>query len=142
MSTGSTAKGRAATNIGTENKRIADISSIGQPGMAGGVRIAYATITKVDAEKALIKANEIGTNSPIGSGRWIPLSHSVKEIAERWGKLRKGFTVLVQYTGPDGSNSVATIIKDEYDHITDTDREENTMSQGCYRIFAPGSFPS
>jgi len=137
-SAGYTRRPVVPTTATAEAARRRVIETSGQPGSLSGVRIAYGKITKVDPEKALIKAVELQSGAPASNGKWIVLAHSPREIAERWGKVKKGWVVQIQYTGPDGGNAIATIIKEPGENITDAKLEENSILQGLYKIFGPG----
>ena len=126
------------TTVRGEEARKASTKMAGELGAPRGVRIAYGRITKVHNEKALIKAVEVLDNSPAANGKWMVLAHSPREIAERWGEVKRGWIVSIQYTGADGSNALATIIKESGESISDAGLEENKMEQGLFRIFAPG----
>ena len=74
----------------------------------------------------------------LANNKYIPLIHSPTEIIERWGTIRKGMRVKVQYTGPDGARADATIIGLESEKNMNTPFFENTIAQGVYKIFGPG----
>jgi len=136
-STGSVSKVSAAITIGGEisRQRQADIDT---PDLEGQNKTVYGKITKVDKDQALVYVDSLYGDSKVANGRAIPINHSPREIAERWGKVKKGMIVLVQYTGPTGADASATIIKERGEDMVETKQEENSISQGLYRVFAPG----
>lgn len=125
------------TNLG-EATRQAERSAIGSAGLGGVVQTVYGKIVKIDPSKPLIQVKELNGGTVIAGGRFIPVNHSVREIAERWGKLKKGMKVLVQYSGPDQGNASAWIIKDADETLAEDSLEDNSISMGLYKIFAPG----
>ena len=107
------------------------------PGMHEGVRQEYGTIFDIHAERRMIRAFA-DDGSPIANGRFVPLNHGSLEIAERWGTIRKGMRVLINFTGPDGSRANATITELENERNLNKPFSSNTAQRGLFRIFAPG----
>jgi len=68
------------------------------PGLQSSSQQIIGNITEVHENQPLIKAST-DTNTVIANGQWIPLSHSVDEIAARFGTIRKNMRVLVMYSG-------------------------------------------
>jgi hypothetical protein len=109
------------------------------PGIHEGIRQAFGFISKVHKEKPFIKAID-DQGQEMAGGRWIPLNHSVQKIAEDFGEIgqRGRLRVLVTFSGPDGAGANATVIGDEGEKDGNKKRLPNRVSQGLYRIFAPG----
>jgi len=137
-STGTISRVLAPITSHQEKQRSIEQGAIAQPGLEHTLRSVYGKISEVHTDQALIKARELYSNTSISGGQWIPLNHSVREIAERWGKLKKGQIVYIQYRGPAGADATATIIKEAGEDMSEEKQVENTMSQNCYRIFGPG----
>jgi len=137
-STGTVSKVMAPTSGYQEKQKSIEQSMMAQPGLQQGLRSVYGKITKVHDTKAMVKAIEINTNTPVANDNWIVLNHSVREIAERWGKIRKGQIVYVQYRGPDGASATGNIVKEQGEELDEEPLVENTMSRGLFRIFGPG----
>jgi len=108
------------------------------PSAHESIRQIYGTIREVHPEMSLIKAST-SSGSPIANGDWIPLNHSVSDIIERWGTLRKGMRVHVSYTGPDGIAANATIIGTEGDIEGEDTMLENDIDEPLWEIFTPGA---
>lgn len=121
-----------------ESKRKASSDIGSMPGVESTTRTVYGKITEVDAERALVKIRELHSETMVASAGWVPLGHTPREIAERWGKLKKGQIVSVQYRGPTAADALATIIREPGEDLTEEPLEKNEMSQGLYRIFGPG----
>lgn len=130
----------APTTITGESQRDTEKAISALPNMYDGLRQETATIREVHPEKPLVK---IVTDKgfTIGGGAWVPLSHSPADIAERWGRLRKGLRVSAIYSGPDGRGAIATIIGVEDDKEGDGTQLDNNIKEGLYEIFSPGSVP-
>lgn len=120
-----------------EQHRQTEAAISSYPGLHEGIREAFGTITEVHPEKPMIVAHD-DSGSKISNGSFIPLAHGTLEIAERWGTIRRGMRIRVQYSGPDGSNSFATIIGLEGERNVNTPFESNEAEQGLSKIFAPG----
>lgn len=99
------------------------------------IRIEMGEISEVHTQQTLIRA--IASNgSPLANGNWIPMSHSPREISERFGTIQKRMGVVVYFSGT-GNNAIATIIREVGEKIADI-QEENKLKRGLYRIMAPG----
>jgi hypothetical protein len=131
--------GAPASSLG-EDARQTQQDVGGFSGLESGVRQTSGRITEVHEEKPVIKAYT-DKGVPLGNGGWIPLNHSVADIAERWGKLRRKLRVLVSYSGPDGRGANATIIGEEDDTEGQGTQIENDINESLYEIFSPGSSP-
>jgi hypothetical protein len=135
-STGVISKVGAPVTSGGESARQLEKAVAGDAGNT--IHTVYGKIVKVDSGKPLIQVRNLQSGAMLAGSRFMPVNHSVREIAERWGKLKKGMKVLVQYTGPDQGDASAWIIKDADETLMEDSLEENTISMGLYKIFAPG----
>ncbi len=121
-----------------EDQRNSSNAAASMPGMDSTIQTVQGTITSIHDSRPLIKAHtDIG--EAIANGSWITLDHSLSDIVERFGKLRKGLRVRVSYTGPDGSQASATIIGVENEKVGQGTQLENKIQKGLYSIFSPGS---
>jgi hypothetical protein len=107
------------------------------PGLHEGIRQIFGTIYEIHPERPLIKAYT-DSGGDIANGDFISLNHSTQEIAEKFGKVRKGMRVNVLYTGPNGASANATIIGTEGERNINEPLVENTAERGLFAIFTPG----
>lgn len=107
------------------------------PGLHDGVRQTFGYISELHPEKPLIKAYaDDGTK--IAHDKYIVLNHSTSEIAERWGTVRVGMRIKVEYTGPDGGGASATIVGLEGEKVAEEILIDNNIQRGLFAIFSPG----
>jgi len=135
---GNTLRGRATTTHEAETRRQTDLQAGSLPTSSSILQAAYGKITKIDSQQPLVQIVDLQDGTPLANGGWVPLNHSVREIAERWGKVRKGMVVYVQFSGQEGGNATATIIKEKGESVATEKLTENIMSRGLYKIFSPG----
>jgi len=128
----------ALTILGEENRKQS-METIGSPSLFETSRQVEGTIYKVHEEKLLIKVYETANGATIAGDNWIPVSHSPQEIAERFGTIRQGMSVLVSYEGPTGSNAIASIILNEQEKTGEEGFTSNKLRAGLYEIFKPGT---
>ena len=121
-----------------EQSRATEAGISSSPGLHEGVRQTFATIYAIHPEKTLIKAYD-DNGSNIANDKWVPLNHSSREIAERFGTVRIGMRVMVSFTGPDGGSANAFIVGNEGEKNANEPQTENAAQRGMFRIFAPGS---
>jgi ABC-type sulfate transport system substrate-binding protein len=99
-------------------------------------KILHGIITDIHKEKNLIKANsETGTS--LANGDWIPLNHTIDEVIERFGKLRKGMTVRVDSDGVSSGQAIATIVGLESDTVSQDTSLINEVEKSLFAIFVP-----
>lgn len=122
------------TSMGEEVRRQSEdnisVSSIGP-------KVYFGIITDIHPSENLIKANTFGGTS-IGDGYWIPLTHTIDEIIERFGKLRKGMKVKVDSGGVASGQFIASIVGLESDTISRDTQLTNEIEKSLYAIFTPG----
>src|SRR5574343_235575 len=107
------------------------------PSVNEGIRITNGQISEIHDTKPWVRVvTKEGT--PIANGNWVPLSHTVDEIVERFGTIRKGMRVSVTHTGPEGSQALATIVGLENEEKHAALVPKNTVKKGLYAIFTPG----
>jgi hypothetical protein len=127
----------APTTLLEEESRSQRNDTAAQPGQSNTIQTIQGVITEVHDSAPLIKAHtNIGV--AIADGQWITLDHSVSDIVERFGKLRKGLRVRVSYTGAEGINASATIIGVEGESPGQGTQLENKVQKGLYAVFGPG----
>jgi hypothetical protein len=120
-----------------EDLRTTSNQAASMPGLDSSIKTIQGVITAVHDSLPRIKAHtDIG--EAIANGSWITLDHSLSDIVERFGKLRKGLRVRVSYTGPDGGQASATIIGVENEQVGQGTQIENKIQKGLYAIFGPG----
>lgn len=108
------------------------------PGTLSGLRQSFGIIREVHPSQLMIKGYEINGVS-LANDKWIPLNHTPLEIAERFGTVRPGMKLLVNYSGADGSSANAFIIGVEDDEqYGQSTFSSNNAERGSYRIFGPG----
>ena len=128
----------APTSLLDEDVRSQKNESASQPGQESTIQTIQGTITDVHDSAPLIKAHT-NIGAAIAGGQWIPLEHSLSDIVERFGKLRKGLKVRVSYTGVDGLNASASIVGLEGESSGEGTLIENKIQIGLFAIFTPGS---
>jgi len=129
----------APTSLLDEDARSQRNESAAQPGQESAIQTIQGVVTSVHDSSPLIKAHT-NVGVAIAGGQWIPLDHSLSDIVERFGKLRKGLRVRVSYTGVDGINATASIVGLEGESSGEGTLIENKMQKGLYAIFTPGAF--
>lgn len=130
--------GSSITGIG-EDMRRADSAIQGQPSNHEQTRQLIGIVDSVDTTLARWVTAHEPTGKTILSGRWIELSHSAREIAERWGTVPIGATLRVTLLGPgDGVSASATIVDTEGKGANEP-IYANEATQGLFALFAPGS---
>lgn len=123
-----------------EDSRQSEQQMDRMPSVYESIRQVYGTITDIHPELLLVKVmTDQGVK--VASDDYIPLNHSVSDIIERWGKLRRGMRVQVVYSGPDGIAANATIIGIEGDREGEGTMLENDIDEPMWAIFTPGSSP-
>ena len=127
----------APTTIMGEEARVQQNTIAAMPGLQSSSQQIIGNITEVHESQPLIKAST-DTNTVIANGQWIPLSHSVDEIAARFGTIRKNMRVLVMYSGPAGTQAIASIIGVEGEKYGSSTLRDNTAQKGLFAIFPPG----
>lgn len=127
----------APTTVSAEKSRKTSQEIGSFPGLQEGIRQTYGIISEVHPNKPQVKAYA-DDGSTIAGDRFIPLAHSVSDIVERFGTVRKGMRVLVTYSGPDGSHANAMIIGVEGERSQDTVRLQNEIKTGLFEVFSPG----
>ena len=136
-SSGNISKVFNPTTITAENKRQVSNSLLSLPGVQEQLRRVQGIVIEVHSKlPRLVKAKQTN-GTPIANGNWILLNHSAQEIAEKWGTVRLGFKVVVNYSGPAGGNADATIVSTEGKEVNEPP-QSNEASRGLYYIFAPG----
>lgn len=126
--TPTTSSGEKARSLGVEQQKTAQ-SHTEMNWSEGRVKAA-------DQKRRVIKVGEPKTGNDLFGGRWIPLAHSVHEIVDRFGKIRKGMEVFVLYRGKAGAptSAYAWIIGEEDESGPNKDLAENNMAQGFHNI--------
>jgi hypothetical protein len=127
----------APTTLLDEDARVSRNETASMPGQDSTVQTIHGVITEVHASAPLIKAHT-NIGAAIANGNWITLDHSLSDIVERFGKLRKGLRVRVSYTSVDGLNASATIVGIEGEKPGQGTLIENKVQKGLYAIFPPG----
>lgn len=128
--------GAPTTGFGEEQRQTGH-SIAAMPGLQGTAQTQMGTVVEVHEIKPLVRVMT-NQNVPLGNGDWIPVTHSLDEIRERFGKLRKGMAALVTFSGPDGSNAMATITGTEGEKKGEGVQLDNSVQKGAYSIFVPG----
>lgn len=129
--------GSPTTPLG-EELRQTDGAIQSSPSTHEYTREVMGIVDGVDSDLARwITAHEISGRSILG-GRWIELSHSAREIAERWGTVPIGATLRVIIHGPGEGVSASATIVDTEGKGADEPHYSNEAEQGLYAIFAPG----
>ena len=128
----------APTSLLDEDSRSQQNETASQPGQESTIQTIQGIITSVHDSSPLIKAHT-NIGAAIAGGQWIPLDHSLSDIVERFGKLRKGLRVRVSYTGVDGINATAAIVGAEGEQSGEGSLIENKMQKGLFAIFTPGA---
>jgi hypothetical protein len=128
--------GPSQTILGEQQRQLQQgISHL--PDSSSAIKQMYGIIIDIDPANPLIKART-PEGRAIADGQWIPLNYSVDEIVERFGTIRKGMNVLVQYTGPSGSSASAFIVGNEGEQLASGTLLENKINKGMYALFYPG----
>lgn len=96
------------------------------------------TVTAVHDSLPMIKATFPNGNVAAGDN-WIPVGHSVLDIIQRFGKLRKGLRVMVTFSGDVERDAIATIVGIEDEKIGAEIQQENDIQTGWHELFVPGS---
>lgn len=125
------------TSIG-ETQRQQELDKTASPSLFETIRETEAVINEVHEDLLLIKAYEADSGSVVANNRWIPLSHSPQEIAERFGTIRPGMVVKVSYQGADGLNARASIVYNEQEKTGEEEFSLNEIETGLFEIFKPG----
>jgi hypothetical protein len=128
--------GAPTTTFGEEQRQVA--SAVGaMPGQGQTTQTSYGTIVEIHPSAPMVKAVD-RSGHPIANSKWIPLVHSAMEIRERFGKLRKGLTLMVTHTGVDGDQAIGTITGAEGEVKGEGTQLENSVKKGAFAIFSPG----
>jgi len=125
------------TTGNAEQGRNNEASQAGFPGLHEGVRMAYGTISEVHESRSLVKAYADDTHK-LANGKWIPLCHSPREIAERFGKLKRGMRIICLFSGPDGSTAFGLVCGEEGEKNANTPVPPNNAQQRAHKIFGAG----
>jgi len=122
---------KAAVNAAQEHNRQANQQSLGLAQQYSETNWLTGVITDSHASARMIKAMS-PESGPLLAGRWITLIHSVREICERWGEIRNGFSVLVMYRGHAGGacEAWAWIIGDENEYGPNMGKVVNDIPMG------------
>lgn len=126
------------TSIG-EAKRGQELDKTASPSLFETVREIEAVVSEIHEDLLLVKAYEANTGSVVANNKWIPLSHSPQEIAERFGTIRPGMTVKVSYQGADGMNARASVVYNEQEKTGEEEFALNEIETGLFEIFKPGA---
>lgn len=102
-----------------------------------GPKVFFGLITDIHPSENLIKASTFGGTS-IGDGSWIPLTHTIDEVIERFGKLRKGMRVKIDSGGIASGQFIASIVGLESDTVSKDTQLINEIEKSLYAIFTPG----
>lgn len=83
----------------------------------------------------------LAVGDPILGGRCIPLLHENLDVQNRWGNIRKGLKVMVEWRGTDKPNSqaVATIFASESFSFSKKQKTPNIVDVGNHKILAGGA---
>lgn len=133
-STGVISKVKAATTLNGEMERQLTQDIGAAPGITEGARSEMGTISKVHPNYPRLVKAYADDGTPLANDSWIELNHSAQEIAERWGTVRLGFRVRVNFTGPAGSSADASIIGAEQESVREP-HVNNTATRGLWAIF-------
>lgn len=94
-------------------------------------------IKRVNETRRLIIVSRADEGTSFGGDEnWVTLAHSVREIVERFGTIRKGMEVLVFYQGKPGAKNkaFAFVIGEEDETGPSKDLHENDMRLGFSTI--------
>lgn len=127
----------APSTSGGEKGRQTQSSIDSLPDQSEGIKQKHGIITQVHETKPLVKILSESSEVIVGTG-WIPLAHSVSEIAERFGTIREGMKVLVSMTGFGNSGATATIVGVEGEKFGDETKIENEIKTSAFEIYSPG----
>lgn len=127
----------ASTILG-EEKRKDVAGELSTPSLADAPKTLIGTIYKVHDQYPLVKVYDSVDGTVVANDKWIPLSHSPREVAERFGTIRVGMKTSVTCYGPNGLNAFAYIIMEENEEIGEEEFVENEMETGLWEIFKPG----
>lgn len=136
-STGIIRKPSLASNNFTQSVGKMEAADTAFPGLHEGLRMTEGTIYQIHQDRPMVKAFA-DDRSPIANGKWIVLCHSPREIAERFGTLKKGMRLFVLFSGPDGGRAIGFICGEESEKNMNTPVLPNEISRGMFRVFAPG----
>jgi len=129
----------AGTTLMSERQRSVDGEMVSNPAMLEGLHAQFGNISEVHPAMSWVKAKD-NKGIPIGDPRkWIPLNHSAKELAERFGKVTIGMRVLVIYKGPNVKDASAFIVAETAIKKPVANFVPNVASIGIQKIFPPGS---
>ena len=98
------------TNNYTEQQRKVDLSTISSSHQSIINRIT-GTVSEVHPNNPRFVKAYSSNGAMVADGKWIELTHSAQEIAERWGMIRPGFEIKITYTGPSGVGADAYVMK-------------------------------
>ena len=104
-----------------------------------GLRRAFGEITSVLPGKGMVKVRLDGGHMAAG-GAYLRVITPPKDITLRWGTLRAGLKVIVNYTGDVETDGYIDVIGDEEDQSPGTaPLLDNNVTKGLYQIFTPGN---
>ncbi len=95
------------------------------------------TITEVHKKLPMVKVSFRDGRQASG-GDWIPVGHSVLDIVQRFGALRKDLRVMVVFSGETESGAIANIVGFEHEKIGIEISEKNESELGPVLLFPPG----
>lgn len=104
-----------------------------------GVQQNFGTIIDVHPVLPLVKVI-FEDNKAVAGNNWVGLSHSVMDIAHRFGKLRKGLRVLISHSGEAENVVTAEIVGFEGEKLgAEYQINNNFDSEFPWEILSPGA---
>lgn len=129
--------GSPVTEYG-EEQRSNSSGILSGPSMHEQVRQVDGIVDSVHPDMARWVTAHEPSGKMIYGGQAIELTHSAREIAEKYGTVPIGTTIKVTIYGPgDGVSASATIVDTE-GKGPDEPYYSNEAEQGLYAVFAPG----
>lgn len=125
-----------ASTITAENHRSASQRS--DKNVFTTLQQRLATVTDVHETLPMIKATFPDGGIAAGDN-WIPVGHSVLDIALRFGALRKGLRVMVMFSGDIERDAIASIVGIEGEILGNEIQQLNDIDTGLWEVFTPGS---
>lgn len=98
----------------------------------------YGIITEVHEKLPMVKV-EYSSGALASGGRFISVNHSVLDILQRFGTLRKGLRVLVTFSGEQEQICHCEIVGVEEERNGAEPQQIENQQTPLYSIFTPGA---
>jgi hypothetical protein len=97
------------------------------------------TVSDVHPTLPMIKAT-FPTGYVAAGDDWIPVGHSVLDIIQRFGALRKGLRVMITFSGDTERDAIATIVGIEGEALGAEISQMNDITTNEWEIYRPSGF--